>query len=248
MRRILPVAFGLPIGLGLILGAEVWYAIAADRLPEREPLDLDTRIDGPGETLRIAWVGDSVAAGVGASEPDAALPRLVARGVGRAVDLHVFAVSGDRAADALSDQLPRLEALRPAPDVVVVEIGANDVTRLTSAFGFRRTYDAILARASRLGARHVLALGTPGFGATPRFLQPLRAIAGWRSRRLDAEVRASAAAFGATYVDIAGPTGPGFAADPEGTHAADRFHPSDAGYELWSDAVLDALLPLLARN
>lgn len=246
MRRRLLAALAAPVGIGLLLGAEVLYAVRAERLPDRRPHELSGRVEGPGDPISIAWIGDSVAAGVGASGPGDTLPLLVARGLGRAVDLHVFAASGARAADALADQVPRVEALRP--DVVIVEVGANDVIHVTSTFDFRRAYGEILGRVSRLGARHVLALGTPAFGTTPRFLQPLRSIAGWRSRVLDAEVRVAASAFGATYVDIAGGTRPGFDADPASTHADDRFHPNDAGYELWADAVLDRLLPLLARG
>lgn len=245
MRRTVLGLLGLPAGLGLLLAAEIWHAVTAERLPDAPPFDLDARFGGSrGDVLHVAWIGDSVAAGVGASGPEASLPHLVARGLGRPVDLQVEAVSGARVADALERQVPAVEAARP--DVVIVEIGANDVIRLTGTFDFRSTYDRLLGRVTRLGADHVLALGMPDFGGTPRFLQPLRGLIGWRARRLDAEVRASAEAFGATYVDIAGSTAAGFAADPDGTHAADRFHPSDEGFELWADAVLDRLLPLLA--
>jgi lysophospholipase L1-like esterase len=78
-------------------------------------------------------------------------------------------------------------------------------------------------------------------GAIPRFAQPLRAVAGWRGRNLDAEVRRVAADTGAVYVDIAGPTGPPFRRHPGRYFAADDFHPSDAGYGLWADAVLKVL-------
>jgi lysophospholipase L1-like esterase len=78
-------------------------------------------------------------------------------------------------------------------------------------------------------------------GAIPRFAQPLRAVAGWRGRNLDAEVRRVAAATGAVYADIAGPTGPSFRHDPGRYFAGDDFHPSDAGYRLWADAVVRVL-------
>ena len=87
----------------------------------------------------------------------------------------------------------------------------------------------------------VVLLGVPDMGAIPRFAQPLRAVTGWRGRRLDADVRRVARATGAVYVDIAGPTGPAFRRDPDRYFAADAFHPSDAGYGLWTDAVLKVL-------
>jgi lysophospholipase L1-like esterase len=66
-------------------------------------------------------------------------------------------------------------------------------------------------------------------------------MAGRRGRHLDAEVRRVAAATGAVYADIAGPTGPSFRRDPGRFVSADDFHPSDAGYRLWADAVLKVL-------
>jgi len=64
-------------------------------------------------------------------------------------------------------------------------------------------------------------------GSPTRLAQPLRAVAGWRGRRLDREVRRLVAArAGTTYVDIAGRTGPPFRRDPERLLAADRYHPS----------------------
>jgi hypothetical protein len=81
-------------------------------------------------------------------------------------------------------------------------------------------------------------------GAPPRLLQPLRAVAGFRGRQLDAVVRdAVADAHEArtapiTYVDIAGPTGPPFRRDHDRFFASDGYHPSADGYGLWAEAVL----------
>jgi lysophospholipase L1-like esterase len=242
-RRAILRAVAIPTGLALLLGLEVIHAIGGADLPEREPYELSGLV-GQGPTddpLRIAWIGDSVAAGVGASGPDAALPRVVATSIDGPVELHVFAESGERAAGALEDQVPRVTALMPSPDVVIVEVGANDVTHLTGRQTFSATYDRILARVADLDARHLLALGIPAFGTSPRFLQPLRAIVGFRGRQLDEEIRTAAEAHGATYVDIAAATGGEFAADPDHYYAQDDFHPSDAGYDLWARAVLEAL-------
>jgi lysophospholipase L1-like esterase len=104
---------------------------------------------------------------------------------------------------------------------------------------FRHTYEE-LVRALPPGVPVVL-LGVPDMGAIPRFAQPLRAVAGWRGRNLDAEVRWVAVRTGAVYADIAGPTGPPFRHHPDRYFAADDFHPSDAGYGLWADAVLNVL-------
>jgi lysophospholipase L1-like esterase len=242
-RRAAIAAVAVPAGVVLLLGGEILLAVNGRQLPDQEPFELSGVIGDSsiGEPLEVVWMGDSVTAGVGASGPDAALPRLVAAELDRASRLHVFASSGARVSDALAEQVPLLEALSFAPDVVLIEIGANDVIHLTSLGEFGHDYRLLLDRVVASGAGDVIVLGIPAFGTTPRFLQPLRAIVGWRGERFDERIREIAAAAGATYVNIAGETGGAFGEDPDRFHAADDFHPSDEGYRLWAGAVLRAL-------
>lgn len=241
-RKALLIAAAVPTGTILLLGAEILHAVNGPQLPPREPFELSGVVGASGQDrFHMVWIGDSITAGVGASEPAATLPRLVAKALDRSVRLDVYGSSGERVSGALAEQLPQLGRLEEAPDVIVVEIGANDVTHLTGREEFRADYTQLLSRVARTGPAHVLALGIPAFGTAPRFLQPLRAIVGWLGGRLDEEVRRAAAANGATYVDIAGRTSEPFDEDPARFYADDDFHPSDEGYRLWADAVLDGL-------
>ncbi|MGK2949871.1 MAG: SGNH/GDSL hydrolase family protein [Acidimicrobiales bacterium] len=227
----------VPIVAVVVLGIEVQLARWGPALPDDTPLDHDGRIGGRGPALRMVWLGDSTAAGVGASSAELAIPQRVARALGRPVELTSLAVSGARVADVIDEQVPALAGLRP--DVVLVSVGANDTVHLTSRGAFRDRYRELVAALPE-GATLVL-LGVPDMGAPPRLAQPLRAIAGLRGRQLDDVVRSVARESGATYVDIAGETGPTMRSDTGRYFAADRYHPSDDGYELWADAVLAQL-------
>ena len=211
-----------------LLGAEVELARRAPQLPD-EPLALDGRIGSGPPVRQVVWLGDSTAAGVGASGPDAALPRLVAADLPGTVELTVLAVSGARIGDVVDEQLPLVEDA----DLVFVSAGANDVTHLTRLSDVRSRYRRLLAGLPG----DVVVLGVPDMGSIPRLLQPLRAITGWRGRAVDDAVRDVAEEAGATYVDIAGETGPAFRDDPGRLFAGDDYHPSDDGYRLWADAV-----------
>lgn len=205
---------------------------------EGPPLDLGGRVgSGAGAPLRVLWLGDSTAAGVGVDEADDALPHAVAAGLGRPVELEVRAVSGARIGDVVDDQVPSTEELEA--DVVFVSVGANDVTHLTARDDFGDRYRSLLRQLG--GDPAIVLLGVPDMGAVPRLAQPLRAVAGFRGRELDEVVRDVAAEAGATYVPIAAATGPTFRAQPERMFAADDYHPSAAGYRLWADAVLGAV-------
>lgn len=206
------------------------------------PLELDGRV-GPsaGEPLRALWLGDSTAAGVGAGTSADALPTVVAEGLGGPVDVTVLALSGDRVGDVIDDQVPEVTELDP--DVVFVSVGANDVTHLTTRDDFRARYRKLLAGLP--AGVEVVLLGVPDMGAVPRLAQPLRAVIGFRGRELDEVVREVAAEVGATYVPIATATGPAFRREPDRMFAADEYHPSAAGYRLWSDAVLTEIPHLI---
>ena len=234
------MAVGLCAGLVLagpvLLGIEVFVATRGEpAVPPPGGIDACVGCDGSAPPLRTVWLGDSTAAGVGVTEADDVLGRQVARRLGRPVDVRVLANSGDTLADVVAEQVPRLPA---DAEVVFVSVGANDTTHLTSTKAFSSSYRRLLA-ALPAGACVVL-LGVPDIGSPPRLLQPLRAVAGWRGRRLDREIRAVARSGDAAYVDIAGATGPAFRRD-RSLFAVDGYHPGAAGYDLWAGAVTSAM-------
>ena len=184
----------------------------------------------------MVWLGDSTAAGVGATDADQAIPRRVAAALDRPVDLTSLAVSGDRVADVVADQVDALADLDP--DVVLVSIGANDVVHLTSRADFRDGYE----RARRRG---------PGWRAARAPRRPRHG----RPAPLPAAAASASPRPGAASSTGSAPTSPAImvrctstsrarrarpcARDTDRYFARDRYHPSDDGYALWADAVLD---------
>lgn len=235
---------GVPLAVAAVLGVEVELAGRGDELGG-DPVALDGLVGrGPGPPLRVLWLGDSTAAGVGAADAGESLPRQVATRLGRPVELTVLARSGDRVGDVVDHQLPAVAERRP--DLVVVSVGANDVTHLTSAGAFRSRYSALLDGIASAGVDDVVVLGVPDMGSPPRLAQPLRFVAGVRGGTLDAAVADLARRRGHHYVDIAGVTGPVFRRRPQ-LFSADRYHPDGAGYRVWADAVVAVVGPLVDR-
>ncbi len=166
---------------------------------------------------------------------ESVLGRQVARRLGRPVQVTVLAEGGATAAEVVDDQVPRVP---PDAQVVFVSVGANDTTHLTSIESFSSSYRELVEGLPPTAC--VVLLGIPDLGSPPRLAQPLRAVAGWRARALDGEVRAIARRSGAIYVDIAGATGAAFRRD-RSLFAPDGYHPSEAGYALWAGAVTSAM-------
>ncbi|HEX2063286.1 MAG TPA: SGNH/GDSL hydrolase family protein [Acidimicrobiales bacterium] len=236
LRRALRISLVAALVAVAVLGVEIELARFGRRVPGPPPgVEWCVNCDpgAPQEPLPMVWLGDSTAAGVGATTADATLPRQVAARVGRPVQLTVLARAGARVRDVVEEQLPRARGLRP--ELVIVSVGSNDTTHLTGVGTYRQQWSRmVVPRGSVL-----IALGIPDMGSPPRLAQPLRALVGWRGRRLDDQgARRLAEHELATYVDIAGDTGPAFRDEPGRYFARDRYHPSDEGYGLWAEAVL----------
>lgn len=95
--------------------------------------------------VRIAMLGDSLTAGYGL-KPDQAIPaRLQAalKAEGRDVTVLNHGVSGDTTAGGV-DRIDWM--LGDKPDIVMVELGANDALRATDPATTERNLDTILAR------------------------------------------------------------------------------------------------------
>lgn len=191
--------------------------------------------DGSAPPIRTVWLGDSTAAGVGVTSPEGVVGRQVASRLGRPVDVQVLASGGTTVADVVEQQLPMVPA---DAQLVFISVGANDTTHLTSTKSFVSSYREVLAGLPPTAC--VVLLGVPDMGSAPRLAQPLRAVAGFRGRMVDSEIRKLAKSTRSRYVDIAGTTGSAFRRD-RSLFAADGYHPSERGYALWAGAVTSVL-------
>jgi lysophospholipase L1-like esterase len=146
--------------------------------------------------------------------------------------------------DVLTDQVPHVVSV--SPDLVFVGIGANDVTHLTSLGSIRHDTAALLDHLKATGASVVLA-GPPDMRAKAWY-EPLRSLAGWRGRQIDAAMEAVARSKGVTVVPLAKEAGPYFGAHPDTAYASDDFHPGPAGYHAWARVILPVLERALAGS
>lgn len=247
-RRVLTcVALAAVTGLG-VLAAEVLWALRGGGVAF-SPVSPAPRAfvsAAGGQSITLVVMGDSTAVGQGAEYESgiavAAAQHLARRGP---VILRNLGVSGATWTDVRAAQLPA--AVRASPDVVVLAAGANDVTHLTPLGSVQRDIEHTVAalRAANPRVRVVLT-GAPDMGAVPRFLPPLRWVATWRTRRLNAAVEKTAAELAVTVAPIARRTGALFRSN-RGLFAADDFHPNARGYATWNPVLAEALDRALGR-
>jgi lysophospholipase L1-like esterase len=195
-----------------------------------------------GTSLRLAMLGDSGAAGLGAgdasSTPGAIVARELAAASGRAVVLTNVAVVGARSHD-LAAQVDRVLVVRPS--VAVIMIGANDVTHLTRPQHSVRLLGEAVARLRAAGTEVVV--GTcPDLGTVRPLAAPLRQVARRMSRELAAAQTIATRQAGGRPVALAEMLADQFEADPDRLFSADRFHPSAVGYAACAHAMLPEVL------
>jgi len=188
-----------------------------------------SRIDGGRDLLTLAMLGDSTSVGYGtkvAEElPGVMLAQSAASWLGRPVHLVTHGRVGSGAAD-LSRQIAA--ALPDAPDVVVINTGANDVRDTIPP---QRSATQLGAAVAALRAQHIpVVVGTcPDFGVISPIPQPLRSLVGTWSRRLAVMQAKAVTDAGGVAIPIGRLVSPHFLGRPD-LFAPDHFHPSGLGY------------------
>ncbi len=198
---------------------------------------------GEGEDLSLLAIGDSIIAGVGATDFSASLVGRTAESLSgklsRRVDWRAHGRVGARSADVLDDLIEQAGSKRA--DVVLVSVGVNDVTGLRTTGSWIRNLRSILTRLREHSPDAVIALnGLPPLSQFPLLPQPLRAVIGLRGRTFDHAARSVIGEnAGVIHVPIE------FETSPE-KFSNDGFHPSEASYVDFASTVADAVIAELA--
>jgi|HigsolmetaAR206D_1030411.scaffolds.fasta_scaffold00685_14 lysophospholipase L1-like esterase len=202
----------------------------------------------PGPPITMVMLGDSSAAGYGVQRPRETPGALLATGVSRRlrrpVRLYRLAVVG-----CLSAGLhPQVDAaLEHDPDVAVIVIGGNDVTKRTPIpVAVRHLAEAV--RRLRAAGTEVVVGTCPDLGAIQPIKPPLRWLARRWSRQLAAAQTLAVVEAGGWTVSLGDLLGPRFAAEPTRLFSWDHFHPSAEGYAVAAAAMLPTVLAALGAG
>jgi lysophospholipase L1-like esterase len=218
--------FWLLLPLSSVQG--LWLRRHASRLPGA-PGDRQGSV-GSGEALYLLAIGDSIIDGVGTGMMEESLPVLFAQELAKTERRHViWRVEGQSGLDA-AGLLKKLDALASeSADVILISIGVNDVTGLSSTRHWRRTIGHLLDQLqSRWPEALIIFAGLPPMSEFPLLPQPLRATLGLRAHTLDSIASELIANLSrATHI----PT----LIDPKvHTFSVDGFHPSSDSCVVWA--------------
>ena len=194
---------------------------------------------GQGPLLRLLVVGDSSAAGVGASHQDEALLGHLVSGLAtdHRVEFRLVAATGS----TTQGSVRRLRKL-PAEtyDVAVTALGVNDSTRLVSAGKFLDDQSQLMSLLKdKFGVSKVVCSGLPPMHLFPALPHPLRWVIGRKAQSLDKALEQwLATQLNAHFLKS------DFTLNAD-LMASDGFHPGPEVYRMWGEAMVHRIRQLL---
>lgn len=197
----------------------------------KNPKENEVQIGNYPKKVTLAVLGDSLAAGVGASSYKNSLAYLfgldLSKKEQKTIELINVAVPGATSQDILTNQIPNLEKIQP--DEIILLVGTNDVHNLVKSSNFKNNFSKILIFFKSRQSKKVFVFSIPYLGSPSLIQQPYSTILNLRIRQFNSIIQSLASQNSFTYVDVYGKTAEVFKTD-QSQYAKDGFHPSNRGY------------------
>jgi len=183
----------------------------------------------PNARLHFLFLGDSTAVGTGTKDGVGSVAGWFAQDFPDA-DIENYGINGNRLAPLLRNFYP---GNRKNFDLVVIQIGANDIIKLTSYQRIEENITEVARKAKEL-SKNVIILHSGRVGLAPIFVWPLSKILTNRAAHVRDIYMRVAQKTGVHYVDlfIDRDKDP-FLKDINKYYSPDHFHPSEYGYRWW---------------
>lgn len=187
-------------------------------------------------TLKYVALGDSLTAGVGATDykdtyPYIAAQKLLAKSF--EVTYVNFGMSGAESSNVLNSQVPK--ALLENPDYISVMVGINDVHNLRSVGEYQKNMSQILKILETKTKAKITVINIPLLGYE-NWRSPYRDLLDLRTKQFNDALKNLPEIKGTNFIDLYTQTKEQFLLDTS-LYSSDLFHPNNQGYILWGNLI-----------
>lgn len=237
-------ALALVVGYLVFANAFIYWRIDHGNLPKVNFVtvtDIKNSTTTTTSQLTYAAIGDSLTYGAGVNDYSESYPYLVAQKLSAnygAVILKNFSYQGATTDNIINDLLPN--AAESNPDVVTILVGVNDAHNFVTPQKFRANYENILKTLKSKTRATIYAISIPKIGSNSAYLPPFSFYFSGKVDRYNKIIKDLSAQYDVKYIDITTPTLNWVYRDGV-NYSADSFHPSAAGYKIFSDLIYDSI-------
>lgn len=178
-------------------------------------------------------LGDSLTAGVGALSYQNTYPYLLAKqfSTNQHVYLYNFGQPGGQVGDLLDYQLVKTISLKPS--LITILIGINDLQNYMPISRFQTNYQTLITQLKSDTTAQIVLINLPYLGSEKSVFPPWNWLLDFQTHRYNQVINQLCQENNLTCLDLYQHSRQAFKNDPT-LYANDYFHPSDAGYILWS--------------
>ena len=204
------------------------------RLPDAEGETIG-KTGNQDETAKLLSIGESTVAGVGARTHETALTgqfaKHLSRKIGRSVEWFAVGRSGITAGETIRELVPKIPDEQF--DYIMVGLGGNDVLKLSSPRKWRRDMTKLLEILQKTNPNaKIFITNAPAVRLSPVLPQPIKFLLGHLSALHDRNTKQFTGKMENVFY-FHQPT------EVVEDFFADGLHPSEKGYDVWSEAILD---------
>jgi lysophospholipase L1-like esterase len=191
--------------------------------------------------LDILVIGDSTALGQGGDTIQEGFSfqyaEYLSRKQGININITNIGVSGARVQDILQNQIPKAKELNW--DVLMVSLGANDVTAIDSISNFQLDMGTFTQTIKQF-KKPVIWLNIPDFISAPLLLPPLHLFLSHRANEFNDIINSYCHQLERAYcIDIFNKARDQFVQNKYTFFAKDLYHPSKNGYQHWKNIITE---------
>lgn len=188
--------------------------------------------------IKYVALGDSLSAGVGSNNFENTIVNDFAVGLsrnGNSVHVLNLAVPGATTRDVIVSQLDNAVALNP--DYITLFIGINDIHNKVSPEVFKSNYSHIIEMLLASTEAKITVINLPYLGSSSLVLPPYNWLLNSRTKQFNKVISLQADSSRITTVDLYSNSYEIFKRD-QSLYSTDDFHPSEAGYAVWSQIIM----------